>query len=101
MANYAVIEDNVVVNVIVANSKNIAEEITGRTCIEVTQENPIGIGWEWSADLNKYVSPPPFPSWIHNGEQWVPPIPVPEDPDKRYQWSEDSISWQEIVLASE
>jgi hypothetical protein len=47
MANYAVIEDNIVINTIIAESKEIAEQISEQTCIEYTDENPaiIGLGY--------------------------------------------------------
>ena len=35
MTNYAVLENNKVENIIVADSLEIAEEATGRTCIEI------------------------------------------------------------------
>jgi hypothetical protein len=46
--NLAIIENNIVVNTIVAESKEIAEQITGLTCVEFTLENPavIGLGWD-------------------------------------------------------
>jgi hypothetical protein len=47
MANYAVIKDGIVNNVIVADTKEIAETVTGLTCIEYTNENPAGIGWAY------------------------------------------------------
>jgi pyridoxal biosynthesis lyase PdxS len=47
MANYALIKDGVVNNVIVADTKEIAEEVTGLTCVEYTDENPAGIGWSY------------------------------------------------------
>lgn len=47
MANYAVIKDGIVDNVIVADTKEIAETVTGLTCIEYTDENPAGIGWTY------------------------------------------------------
>ena len=47
MANYAVIKDGIVNNVIVADTKEIAEAVTGLTCIEYTDENPAGIGWTY------------------------------------------------------
>lgn len=55
MANFAVIVDDVVSNIIVADSKEIAEEVTGRPCIEYTEENPAGIGWTW--DGSKFIDP--------------------------------------------
>ena len=48
MANYAIMDDNIVENVIVANTKEIAEEVTGRICIEYTDENPAGIGYTYA-----------------------------------------------------
>lgn len=51
--NYAVIENNKVVNVIVADNKEIAEEITGLICIDVTN------GWDYSNGIDGDVF---FPS---------------------------------------
>lgn len=48
MATFAVIENNTVTNVVVAETKEIAETITGLTCIEYTEENPAGIGWGYN-----------------------------------------------------
>ena len=47
MANYAVIKDGFVNNVIIAETKEIAEMVTGLTCIEYTNEDHIGIGWSY------------------------------------------------------
>ncbi len=55
MANYAVIQNNIVTNIIVADSKEIAEEVTGLLCIEYTEENPVGIGWTW--DGTSFINP--------------------------------------------
>lgn len=55
MANYAVVQNDKVVNIIVADSKEIAEEVTGLVCIEYTEENPAGIGWDW--DGIKFTNP--------------------------------------------
>ena len=43
MPNFAIYKDNIVFNVIVADSKEIAEEVTGANAIETTG-NP-WIGW--------------------------------------------------------
>lgn len=45
---FAVLNGNIVSNVIVADSKEIAEEITNLTCVEYTLENPAGIGWTYA-----------------------------------------------------
>jgi hypothetical protein len=57
MANFAVLIDDVVSNIIVADSKEIAEEVTTRTCIEYTDENPAGIGWTYNPETGTF-SPP-------------------------------------------
>jgi hypothetical protein len=51
MANFAVIKDGVVTNVIVADTKEIAELVTGLTCVEYTDENPAGIGWTYDGSV--------------------------------------------------
>ena len=58
MASYAVIKDNLVTNVIVADSKEIAEQITGLLCVEYTENNPacIGLGY----DGTQFEQPAPF-----------------------------------------
>ena len=48
MAMFAVIKDDKVENIIVADSKTIAEEVPGFTCIEYTHENPARIGLGYS-----------------------------------------------------
>jgi hypothetical protein len=55
MANFAVIKDGVVDNVIVADTKEIAEQVTGLTCVEYTEENPAGIGWTY--DGVNFIAP--------------------------------------------
>ena len=48
MTNYAVINGNVVENIIVADTKEIAEQITGKECVEYTDSNPAGIRWTYA-----------------------------------------------------
>jgi hypothetical protein len=52
MANYAVIKDGIVSNVIIAESQEIAESVTGLTCIEFQQEpGAPGIGWTYDGTV--------------------------------------------------
>jgi hypothetical protein len=48
MAKFAVIENGIVQNVIIADTKEIAEEVTGLTCVETTSGNiaHIGLGFD-------------------------------------------------------
>jgi len=59
MANFAVIEDNKVTNIIVADSKAIAEEVTGLMCVEYTDENSAYIGLGYIN--NVFEQPTPVP----------------------------------------
>jgi hypothetical protein len=43
--NFAVMSNNIVTNLIVADSKEIAEEATGLICIEYTTDNPAHVGF--------------------------------------------------------
>jgi hypothetical protein len=40
---FAVIENGVVTNIIIAETKEIAELVTGETCVQYTEENPARI----------------------------------------------------------
>lgn len=56
MATYAVINNGLVVNTILAESKEIAEQCNpGFTCLEYTVENPASIGWTY--DGTNFTAP--------------------------------------------
>ena len=96
MPSFAVVDDKVIVNVIVAESQHIAETLTGKECIETNEDIKIGIRWYWLDDFAKYVNPAPYDNWIYDGEKWVPPIPYPtieEGSEELYSWDQDSNSW--------
>jgi hypothetical protein len=58
MANFAVLDGtNVVENIIVAETQEIAEDVTKAICIEYTDENPAEIGWIYDSETGKF-SPP-------------------------------------------
>jgi hypothetical protein len=58
MANFAVIKDNIVVNVILADTLEDAEQATNSTCIEYTEEAPAGIGWYHNGETFENPNPP-------------------------------------------
>jgi hypothetical protein len=47
MANFIVVDNTKVVNYIVADSKENAENVTGLICIEHTPEINFNIGWDY------------------------------------------------------
>jgi hypothetical protein len=57
MANFAVIDGNNVLNTIVAESKTIAEEVTGKICVEYTIENPAVIGLRYDGTTFEQPAP--------------------------------------------
>jgi hypothetical protein len=124
MAHYAKLdENNVVTQVIVVDNKDCAdangvekeyigaafcERLFGGTWKQTSyngnmRKNYAGIGYTYNADIDAFVPPKPFASWLLNNEtaQWEAPTPMPEDagtgePPKRYQWDEVTVSWKEV-----
>ena len=99
MANFAVIENGIVLNTIVADSKTIAEKVTGATCIEYTTQ-PAEPGGTYVNQ--KFIRRKPYPSWVTDGDAgWKAPINEPlfdlENP-KYYSWNEEITSWVEITI---
>lgn len=50
MSLFAVIKNNVVINTIVADSKEIAEEATGFECVGYNLEDSVAIGYSWDGE---------------------------------------------------
>lgn len=46
MPNYAIVENKLITNIIVAETKEIAETVTGQTCIELPHYD-VGRGWTY------------------------------------------------------
>jgi hypothetical protein len=95
MAYFAVMDDYNVINTIVADSKEIAEEATGKICIEYTNDSA-SIGGTY--DGTNFWAPQPYPSWLKDEQlkTWVAPIPKPEinsENPKAYTWDELTLSW--------
>jgi hypothetical protein len=57
------------------------------------------IGYTYRADLDAFISPQPYPSWVLNTEikDWVSPVPYPED-DLMYEWDEETGSWKALTF---
>lgn len=127
MAHYAFIdEDNVVVQVIVGKDENDVvdgiiswedyySEVQGQRCLRTSYNtlggvhlqggepfrgNYAGIGDIYDEDLDAFISPQPYPSWVLNEEtfSWVSPIPMPED-GGMYTWNESTTSWEPVSEA--
>ena len=121
MAHFAEIDENgVVLRVIVVGNKDTAdangvekehigaafcERLFGGTWKQTSyngniRKNYAGIGYIYRADIDAFVPPQPFPSWVLNDKaQWESPIPMPADAsmEKRYTWNEATTSWVEVT----
>jgi len=56
MAKYAVIKDGIINNVILADTKQIAETVTGLTCVEI-EHIPDAPGIGWTYDGAEFTAP--------------------------------------------
>ena len=79
MANqYGVLENNIIVNVIVADSKEVAEEVTGLICISLQDYPEVGIEWQW--DGVTFTDPRPKPVIEETVPSTEPLAPVEGEP---------------------
>jgi hypothetical protein len=125
MAHFAQLdENNVVTQVIVVSNADTAdangvekesigvafcEKLLGGTWKQTSyngnfRKNYAGIGYTYNAEIDAFVPPKPYASWVLDEDtaQWNAPVPMPEDagtgePPKQYRWDEDATNWVEIV----
>jgi hypothetical protein len=57
-----------------------------------------GIGYAYDNQMDIFIPPKPFQSWILNTSLliWFAPIEMPSD-GKSYDWDESTLSWKEII----
>lgn len=92
MPNFALYNESIIENVIIAEDQETAETLSGMSAI-LTEGSP-WIGWTWLED--KWAPPQPFHSWEWNGEEWAAPIPMPET-DGPWIWNEELGNWEEVI----
>ncbi len=117
MAHFAELDaNNVVLRVIVVANKDTAdangvekenigaafcERVLGGTWKQTSynanfRKNYAGVGFTYQSDIDAFVPPQPYPSWVLNPNtaQWEAPVPKPDD-RKYYVWDEQTQSWVE------
>jgi hypothetical protein len=59
------------------------------------RKNYAGIGFKYDSQLDAFIPPKPFDSWLLNEEtcQWHSPIPYPSD-GFTYAWNETELDWE-------
>ena len=114
MAHFARIDENgVVQQVVVVDNKDTAdasgvekehigaahlEKILGGNWKQTSyngnfRKNYAGIGYTYRSDIDAFVPPKPFPSWLLNADaQWEAPVAMPTD-GQMYSWDEENINW--------
>lgn len=55
-----------------------------------------GINYTYNKELDAFLTPRPFLSWLLNEDKyaWEPPVEMPED-GNRYVWNEVIMEWQQ------
>jgi hypothetical protein len=63
------------------------------------RKNYAGIGFKYDYELDAFIPPQPFPSWILDEAtcNWIAPVSYPQD-ELEYIWDENNLSW--IVLST-
>jgi hypothetical protein len=120
MAHFAQLdENNVVTQVIVVANKDTAdasgvekeyigaafcERLLGGTWKQTSYNGSMrkryaGIGYTYNAELDAFVPPKPYASWVLNNEtaNWDAPVPMPVEEGKMYNWDEATLSWVEVA----
>lgn len=105
MSYYAKVEDGIVTRVIVAEAKffdTYVDDSPGRwvqTYKDRSQrKNYAGLGYSYDATRDAFIPPQPYPSWTLNETTclWNAPVDYPDD-GNRYQWNEETTSWDKIT----
>jgi len=120
MAHFAKLdENNVVTQVIVVGNRDTSdangvekehigaafcERLLGGTWKQTSYNGTMrkryaGIGFTYNEDLDAFVPPKRYPSWVLNNTtaDWEAPIPLPDD-GKTYDWNESTGSWDEVEV---
>ena len=109
MSHFAKIENNLVVQVIVAE-QDFIDTLNGQW-VQTSYNtrgnqhpngtplrgNYAGIGYTYDATNDVFIAPQPYASWTLNNTTWLweAPIPFPAD-GKAYIWEEATQSWMAL-----
>ena len=113
MAHFAKVENNIVVQVIVAEQDVINSGLFGNplSWIQTSyntyggvhilggaplRKNFAGIGYTYDTVRDAFITPKPYQSWVLNEQTclWEAPISYPNDGNS-YIWDEPTLSWVE------
>jgi hypothetical protein len=115
MAHYAFLDENNIVTEVITgiDETELIEgkdpetwygEFRGQACKRTSyngnyRKNYAGIGSTYDEDLDAFISPQPFASWVLDADcKWQAPVPYPTD-DLMYQWDEEAGDWKPVVFS--
>ena len=118
MAHYAFLDENNVVTEVIVG-KNEGDDgksgedwethygaFRGQICKRTSyngniRKNYAGIGYTYNADIDAFVQPKPYASWLLNETtaKWEAPVTRPDD-GGQYIWDENSQQWVEVQNGS-
>jgi hypothetical protein len=122
MAHWAELdENNIVINVTVGNNEEADEgyqwliDNLGGTWIKTSYNtingvhleggtplrwNFAGIGYTYREDLDAFIEPSPYVSWVFDSTimDWIAPVPKPDS--GMWVWDEETVSWKEQDINS-
>lgn len=128
MAHFAKLDDNNVVTevTVIANSDTstpdgtekesigaaFCERLFGGRWVQTSYNNNFrgryaGVGYTYNEELDMFITPKPFPSWILNSETglWEAPVAKPADDGQKndqemtiiYLWNEENQQWDDVT----
>jgi hypothetical protein len=102
MTHFAKVQDGIVTQVIVAEPEffNTFVDSSAGEWIQTSytgsiRKNYAGIGFTYDTELDAFIPPQPYASWILNEDtcQWEAPVPYPTD-SNQYKWNEETQLWE-------
>jgi ssRNA-specific RNase YbeY (16S rRNA maturation enzyme) len=96
MSNYAKIENNIVVNVIVCDDSNISS-LNG-DYVKITEStNDATFGAQYNTEHNKFADIKIYESWVLNPITFIHEAPIAKPATGSHAWNEENQEWVELV----
>jgi hypothetical protein len=110
MAHYAFLDENNIVTEVITgidetelieglDTETWYGNFRGQVCKRTSynsnyRKNYAGIGYTYDAELDAFIAPKPFESWVLDEETctWEAPVAYPTD-GERYVWDEEATDW--------
>lgn len=114
MAHYAFLDENNIVTEVITgiDETELIEgkdpetwygEFRGQVCKRTSyngnyRKNYAGVGYRYDEELDAFIAPQPFPSWVLDEDcRWQAPVAYPAD-DLMYKWDEEQGDWVPLVF---